>query len=359
MLVIKPLCEDFKTASHIAPATTPIPAADPTAAPAPVVPAAAVTMTRGSSACLTMNKLESIRATIRNTEQVAKQFDEMEDKGTFALQMLKNPKIYASGKDGEETYDQLTSVGSSDFLQGNDDEAMAKLEADCAGGGTSSECEKFLEVNDGLDKAINDVETNLTFKREIEVKRVKELKNQDLKDYLKENRHFDLLERLGKTGDDGLTDESIALEIEKYYDAKKLAEIETLKLKLGKRQVNDAENDQLKNDDTRADRITENIKASKEERARLAQVVMFNNIITSQLDLSKQIGKDKFESVGRNVGGWNKEKIGLDKVEGIDTDIFEGIQSGADEFGSKTKETFKDVGYLDNILGKDTSKPEE
>jgi hypothetical protein len=342
---IKPLCDDFKSRASSQPAGS-------TTAPAP----GTATLSRGSAACLTFNKLEAIRTTLRNTEKVAKQFVEMEDKGAFAIQMIENPQIYQGGKGaGEESYDELTSVASTDLLQDNDAEndRLAKLETECLTNTSSKDCEDFLQVNEGLDKAINNLETNIELKKEIEVARVKQLNGQSLKDYLKENRHFDLLERLDKQGPDGLTDADIEREIKAFYDAKRIAESEALRFKVGKRQANATD---AGTDANKATMRNKNITDSKEERARLAQVVMFNNIITSQLDLQKQTGANTYESVGRNVSGWNKEKAGLDQY-GIQQGVFSGIQNTADS-APKTKESIADVGFLDSILGKDTSKEE-
>lgn len=343
---IKPLCDKFKDGLAKSP---------PTGSSTAPLPGAAK-MSRGSAACLTFNKLESIRTTLRNTEKVAKQFVEMEDKGAFAIQMIENPQIYQGGKGaGEESYDQLTSVASTDLLQDNDEEndRLAKLETDCKTNPSSDDCKEFLQVDDGLDKAINNLETNIELKKEIEAARVKQLNGQSLRDYLKENRHFDLLERLDSTGADKITDAEVEREIKAFYDAKRIAETEALRFKVGKRQANEKD---AGTDANQATMRNKNITDSKEERARLAQVVMFNNIITSQLDLQKQTGANTFESVGRNVSGWNKEKAGFDQY-GIQQGVFSGIQNTADS-APKTKESIADVGFLDSILGKDTSKEE-
>lgn len=325
---IKPMCEDFKNNVNKNPSDK-----------------------RGSSACLTFNKLESIRTTLRNTEKVEKQFLEMEDKETYAIQLLKNPSFYQNGKGkDEDSLDELTSVSSSELLQKNkkENEKLTKLEQDCEDDSKADECQEFLVINDGLAKATSAIETDLVMKKEIETARVKKLNGQSLRDYLKENGHLDLLEKLDSQDDDKLTEAQISDAIGNYYDAKKVAEIDALKLKVGKRQqtVEEAGDDQT-------DQIKENIKDSKEERARLAQVVMFNNIITSQLNLSKQTGKDTYESAGRNVSGWNKEKSGLDTL-GIDQGVFEQIQETAD--GETSKESIAEVKFLDIILGKDTRK---
>jgi hypothetical protein len=303
--------------------------------------------TRGASSCLTITKLESIRTTLRNTEKVSKQFLEMEDKGTFALKMLKNPKVF--GQDASDaSLDELTSVGSADFLKEADHDKLSDLETKCATNIQDPECEEFLKINDGLDKATSTIETEMILKRELETAKVKNLNDQSLKDYLKENGHFDLLERMALTGDDHLTDDMVKEEIKKFYDAKATAEIEALKFKVGKRQMNETEAGNI----DKVAYIKENIKNSKEERVRLAQVVMFNNIITSQLNLAKTTG-GKTSKIGSNISGWSKETAGLNGVSGVDQSLFAGIQESADKNGSKTKESISDVSFLDAILGSD------
>lgn len=316
-----------------------------------VANSSASSMTNGANSCLTMDKLRSIRKAMANTDLVAKQFDEMgADKNKFALQMLENPKIYQRGKGaGEESLDELTSFSSSDMLEGsNQQEDLAQLEKDCEVGKGGSDCEKFLAVGNQLENAISNVETEMNLKREIEIARVRELKNQnkikELDAYLEENGMFDILEK--KKNDPNF---DIETEIGNIYDARKVAEIEALKLKVGKRQISEKDSD-TKSDTDKNKMIAENIKDTKEERARLAQVVMFNNIITSQLNLSKKVG-DKYESVGRNTSGWTKEAKGL-KASGMDESLFSGIQEIADKEGIKTDDTnIAGGGIIDMILG--------
>ena len=248
----------------------------------------------------------------------------------------------------------MTSVGSADFLQNtqSENDKLKDLETQCATNSTGNDCKQFLQIDDGKDRALSDLEMDIQLKREIEVARVKQLNGQSLKDYLKENRHFDLLKEL----EDGtLQEKQIEDKIKNFYEAKKISEMNALRSKIGNRQVSE----KLAGDDANKKTLIEaNIKETKEERARLAQVVMFNNIITSQLDLQKKVG-GKTQSLGRNVSGWNKEKAGLDKIQGIDPTVFSGIQSSADTQGSKTKESIADVGFLENILGEDTTKEKE
>jgi hypothetical protein len=234
------------------------------------------------------------------------------------------------------------------MLASQDQVDYQDLEKKCSiPGANDTACDEFLVKSDGLDKAIYSVEYKMNLKREIEVARIKDLKTKpikELEDYLKENNLFDVLERVqNKT----ITDAELEEEIRKIYDARKVAEIQALKLKVGKRQVTEDEYNNLgANKDVK---IKENIKDAKEERARLAQVMLFNNIITAQLELQEAGGK----SLGRNVGAWTKEAKDLQSSDGIDMTLFEGIQKDADQYGSKSEDTsIAGSGIIDVILGK-------
>lgn len=305
----------------------------------------------GANACLTMDKLQGIRTTMKNTEKVAKQFDEMgDDKGSFAIQMIKNPQFYQRGKgSNEDSLDELTNVSSADMLTNARDDDLENLQTQCAQGKGGVACDDFLVESDSLDKAIHNVESEMNLKREIELARVRDLKNgndtKKLEEYLTDNGLFDLLEKV-KNPPAGF---DIEKEIGSVYDARKIAEIESLKLKVGRRQISedaasklsDADKNKLKSD---------NIKETKEERARLAQVVMFNNIITSQLELTDQsTGK----SVGRNTNAWKKEMQGLEESNSYNKDLFVGVQTEAKQHESNLDDTsVVGGGIIEAILGK-------
>jgi hypothetical protein len=300
-------------------------------------------MSRGANACLTMDKLQSLRTTMANTAKVAAQFDEMgEEKDKFALKMIQNPNIYERGKGkNEDSLDDITTATSADMLQDGGDDKLSNLETQCKADATTEDCKAYLVENESLDKAINNVESEMNLKRQIEIARVREMhgKVDDLKKYLTDNGHFDLLDKLEK---DNTYD--IGPELAKIYDARKVAEIENLKLKVGKRQVSEADN---KTDVDKKDMIEKNIKDTKEERARIAQVVMFNNIITSQLELEDNAGN----KVGRNVTGVNKEFAGMGKA--YDPNLFSGIQADAKKSGSGLDDiSISGGGIIDSILGK-------
>ncbi len=316
------------------------------------------TMSRGANACLTMERLQNIKVLMANTAKVAKQFDERgENKGSFAIQMLENSKVYQRGKgEGEESLDEITSFSSTDMLESNKENELDDLYQKCkTNPGQDKECDEYLVTKDeSLDKAIFVTEANMNLKRELEMARVKELatkKVDDLKKYLEDNGHYDLLNKLN---DNSMLPAEMEAEIGKIYDARKVAEIESLKLKVGKRQISEAEEKKALASDPNAinEMKLNNIKDSKEERARMAQVMMFNNIITSQLNLVDSSGKE----VGRNLSGWNKELKGFDSNK-VDTTLFTGIQDDAEKNGNKMDDTsIAGGGIIDMILGKKEDK---
>jgi hypothetical protein len=302
----------------------------------------------GAASCLAMDRLRSLRKAMDNTDKVAKQFDEMEHKDGMALQMISDPLFYERGNNpNEESLDQLSTNTSSDMLANSEsNKDKQKLEDDCRNGQGGSDCEDFLSEGDDFNKAIVRTETEMTLKREIEVARVKKMKEKELKEYLAENGMYELLNELETN-----PNLDIGEEIGKIYEARKIAIVEGLKLKVGRRQLTEKDADKAKKDKSIGQIQGDNIKASREEKARMAQLVLFNNIITSQLNL-----KDKDDkSLGRNVTAWNKEIKGISEASGMsekDT-LFQGLQKTAKEEGKKIDNaSLVDGGIIDAILGK-------
>lgn len=307
-------------------------------------------MTNGANACLTVDRLKAIRIGMKKTELVAKQFEEMgEDKDKFALRMITNPKFYEGGNGAdEESLDEMTSYSSADMLADQKKNDFEKLQNDCLTS-NSPECDEFLVKSDSVDNAINKVELSMNMKRELELERVKQMKNNkdDLQKYLEEAGHYELINELSKNPNFDLEDG-----LRKIYEARKVAEIEALKLKVGKRQVSEEEHKTISDNKETGKKIVENIKDAKEERVRIAQVMMFTNIITSQLKLTD---KATNKEVGRNVSGWKKELADLDKTGAYDPTLFDGVKESADKHGSQVENTSVVGGeIIEAILGKES-----
>lgn len=305
----------------------------------------------GANSCLTKSRLQEIRKAITNSEKIQEQFKK-DLSGGFALQLDKGKKAkyFDPSKDEANSIDNLTNFSSVDMLKGKKNESDME---NCEKNVEVPECDGYLAVGDTRLKAEHAADMDLRLKKEMEKARVREIKeknDQGMEEYLTENGYFDLLKEweANKSLD-------MEKEIEKIFEAKRLATLGAIKNKLGRRQISE---DELKSEGLDQNELKkENMQASKEERARLAQVVLFNNIITSHLDLLNTQG----EKVGRNVNAWKKEQEGLENAKEIDPSLFAGIKNSIDTSGgSGVKDsTIVGIGMLDSILGKTTDQKKD
>jgi hypothetical protein len=307
----------------------------------------------GAAACLAKARIQDYRKALADTEKIATLFNEMAardtDLGNLALKG-EPIKLFQSGKDGNETIDDLTNFTSNDVLSGgySKDELANQKAEKCSQRAELAECEGFLSEGEDLDKAKHTVEMEMTLKREVEmarVKKLKELNDQSLPDYLKENGMFDLLEKdKYKT----MTEKELMDAIGSSFEAKKLATLNQINNKLGARQVSkDETKSQISSDAVKV------VKEAKEERSRLAQVVLFNNIITSHLSLKKRDADGNEQTAGRNINAWKKEEAALGTAQ-VDAALFENLKKGSEGAQGLGKDN-QIAGFelLDEILGKE------
>lgn len=338
--LIVPLCENFRTTT----ATSSLNTNDSQVA---------ITGTNiGAAACLAKARIQDYRKALADTEKIAALFNEMAAKDTDLgnLALKGEPiKLFESGRNGNETIDDLTNFTSNDVLSGGytKDELATQKAEKCAQRAELAECEGFISEGEDLDKAKHNVEMEMTLKREVEmarVKKLKELNDQSLPDYLKENGMFDLLEKdKYKT----MSEKDLMDAIGSSYEAKKLATLQQINNKLGARQVAKNTTAITKSD---AEKVTTQ---ASEERSRLAQVVLFNNIITSHLSLKKKDADGNEQAVGRNINPWKKEATALGTSQ-VDPQLFANLKKGSDGAEGLGKDN-QIAGFelLDEILGKE------
>jgi hypothetical protein len=339
--LIVPLCAKYQTK-----------VAKPSlAAPASKVDLGVSSPSAGAAACLAKSRIQNYRKALADVEKVDEEFVKMASSNAdFGNLALKGQpiKLFESGKNGNETIDDLTNFTSSDVLEGGytKDELAKKKAEDCVNKPELAECEGFISEGEDLDKAKHNVEMELTLKREVEMARVKKLNDeskQSLEEYLKENGFFELLK------DDrykNLSEKDLMNAIGESYEAKKLATLEQINKKLGARQVAKGVAPTKKN----AEEVT---KQASEERSRLAQVVLFNNIITSHLSLKKKDADGNEQSAGRNINVWKREEAALGASR-VDPGLFQNLKAGTEgETGLGKDNQIAGFELLDEILGKD------
>ncbi len=310
----------------------------------------APTVTPGGAACLAKSRIQEYKLALQNAEKMETYFVEQMSSSpkSLGLALSGQPiKIFGQGGDSEPSIDDLTNNTASSIIEGNynkDQAALDKLD-ECAKSPELSKCEGVVSVGDSLGKAKHNIELEMTLKRDVEMARVRELvagDKKDMKQYLEDGGYFDIL----KEWEDGkLTNDKLVEMIGQNFEAKKQATLEEINKKLGSRQAKDEASLKAKTD------LGDVVKETKEERARLAQVVLFNNIITSSLSLKKKDASGNLSDAGRNVNAWKKEEQDLQGK--IDQSYFANIKKttdGAQGIGKDSKISGFEI--LDELLGK-------
>ena len=293
--------------------------------------------TSGANSCLAINRLRNMRNAIASSQEIEKQmYDDSKGSRSVDLDGGAKAKFFRAEKDN--SYDNLTNVTSYDLLTGKKDKNLETLADECQKSPEKLECDDFIaQGGASTDELIHKIDQEMRLKQEAEIKKILLISKQDLKEYLEKNGYFDLAQK------EDLSDTDIRDFLNKEFDAKRVAVTNQLKNKVGSRQVAD---DAKKED--KAEKVKASAKETQEERARLAQVILFNNIVTSNLSL---LDKDN-NPLGKNTGAWKKESEALAKTN-IESDLFKNIQSAIDtSTSSSNNKSISGTAFIDSIIGK-------
>lgn len=301
---------------------------------------------KGAAACLSQKRLLEYRQGLSNAEKVIKQMNnDLADprmKGR-TFQDTASFNFFDETEQGS-TFDDLTSQSSVDMLASTSQNDKTKT---CEKKPETPGCEGFYTKGEDYVKIQERVEREMSFQRQIELERIKLLvkkRDQKLEDYLKENGFFDIVNDPNfKT----MPEKAIIDKVGESFEARKQATLLEIQKRVGPRQV--------KKEDEKegaAEVVKKVANESKEERARLAQVVLFNNIITSHLELKKKTANGNLESVGRNTKAWKKEEEGL-KTASIKSELFDNLKAKDDGKGGQGANSGQISGFdvIDTILG--------
>lgn len=303
----------------------------------------------GAKACLTQSRLEQYRKALTKTAEYIKKIEEDPQSGvTFNIA---NMKVY-DGK-GDNSIDAITSVSSSDIMNSQSKDYKAKLEnfdsSKCDASPELADCEVLIDQKQS-EFEIDNVNLKMTVKNAAEIERLlalKKVNETDFKKYLEENGYADVLDAYNNNK----SDDELKKLIGYKFNARKEAYLNELKNKVGSQQAAD--------DDTKkASKADAVVKDLKQKPAEIAQLVMFNNIISSSFELKNAKG----DSLGRNTSGLDREMKDA-KTTGLNTAYFDGIKGAGSTTGSQTNSSNQNnsitgLQFLDSILGfEDTAEP--
>jgi hypothetical protein len=276
------------------------------------------------AACISKDRLQEYKKAISKAEKILdtiKKNNEIDDKSIdLILTSLSNDPInlYGYGKNpNEESINDLTNYTSADMLEGTNFDFQDKIKR-CTESPELPNCEGLITDRDSLDKAKFEIEREISFQRLTEMERIKKIVDEDrttLQVYLENNGYYDILKKY-KEGT--LEDKDVAKEVGNAFEAKKSALLEQINLKLGRRQVSQSVNGTNPVD---KNAISEVVKEVNEEKSRLAQMLLFHNIISSRLEFRDLESKKNF--VNNN---WSKEKNALESGK-INSNLFQNIKS--------------------------------
>jgi hypothetical protein len=297
----------------------------------------------GEKACLTKSRLVAFRSALKDTDKVVEDF--MTNGGTDVSIALKSDQIirrYTGGGNGDKSLNELTNEASAAFFKANENESTQEA-SDCIQKGGSN-CERFEIVDDSEVRIEANTNIAYTVKREAELQRVRELKamaGDDLKKYL-EAHYPDL-----KPDDSDLINK-----ISHRWDSERQAMIDEIKKKIGERQISSAAANTTVSPGLtkREDTAKKNARDVLTEKTRLAQVVFFNNVISSSLDLKTTSGT----SLGRNIQALNNEVDSAEELQpGLFTDLKSrlGTQPGSSTSQMAGNETVTNLEFLDQFIG--------
>ncbi len=302
----------------------------------------------GSNSCLVKSKLQEARKVVNDTKKIEELFKKDLTGGTSINLGDDSPQHFRAS--GENSYINLSSITSYDILEGGklEDDERLKLAEKCSKEPEDPDCEKFIVIDDSKNKSEFNADLAERLKKVAEIKKIKELDNKNLEEYLKEQGYLELAEK-AKSG--ALNKDEIANEIEKIFNAKREATLSALSSKIGKRQMTEEEANKKDNStDPKKSAIQENAEEVVKERARMSQVVLFNNILTSFVEATEE----KTNKVRKFGATWKKEQESLenDAKGKVDESLFAGFeQSFDDNSGSEGGESANIDSLLNAVLG--------
>ena len=303
--------------------------------------------TVGANSCLTINRLRNIRNAISSTEKIQEYMnDNMGARSGTAVGLDQGQKAKFFRAEKDNSYDSLTNVSSHDLLTGDASQSFNELAEKCRLTPEAPDCDKFIaEGSTSSEELIHKIDQEMRLKQEAEVARLLQIKKDNeasFKEYLEQNGYFDLAQK------ENISENDIKDFLAKTYDAQRVAVTEQLRKSVGSRQVvSDAD------ENTKKKAISTSAESAAQERARLSQVILFNNIITSNLNLLDTKGQE----LGKNVGAWKKESDALVKAN-IDQSLYQNIQGVIDTSGHTGKNnSITGTEFIDQIIGKKTPQP--
>jgi hypothetical protein len=287
---------------------------------------------RGRNSCHVEARLRAYRGNLTETnrQQAILRSDYGGGKVVARNQVkgLEDDRVYQPGEKG---IDDLTSLGSKEI----DDIQFGKgVSEECLNDPTKESCKDFAYGADETSRFANTA-ASYAASTAIEVKKLKNVENdkEKLIAFLRGKGYLDLAKKV----EDGENASDIVRDAAQRFESQREATFGEISKAFERRQL-------VGDQATRESKVRE-IKADIENRGNdFKQLMLFNNVVTSFLNIEKKNQDGKYEAAGTNVRALQREISGNNALQGL-SGLAGGSQLGTGD------SPIVDQTFIDGILG--------
>lgn len=334
--------------------------ASPTCAsvPAPGSPEPA----NGRYSCHVAARLKGYRTNLFAIATTKDKFKDMADNTGKILVTNEQPnRLYDKDRATEgESFDDLTSFTSSEVESATKSQEMATAAGEinaeeCAGKPENAECAKFYYNGSEVQRFAQST-AGYTAATIVETERLNKLKSDKTKllEYLNSRAYFDIAKKLEQSN---INEEVAVAEAKARFETEREATFKEMTAAFERKQFSTEINGEKA---SQKEQRARDVKKEYENKGKeFQQLILFNNVVSSYLDLQRLNAEGSLENAGLNLRALTRETEKAATVAGAENSIqyFQGLSSGEKSDLTAADTPVVNIDFLDAILGKDVPAP--
>jgi|GEM_PF-5822117 len=313
---------------------------------------------RGSHSCHVSARLRGYRTNLTAVKATQDRFSQ--DYGSVAgTEVFRGKDSYDKAAAGpNESVDDLTSMTTSEVDAAFKTSELAAetgaIPDDCAAKPEEPECAKFYYKGSEVEKFAQS-SAGFSAATLLESEKINRLatKDDELKKYLNGRGYFDLEAQVGQGNS-----ADIVAAARNRFEAEREATFTEMTNAFERKQFT---TDVLANEtDAQKQTRAEQVKKEYQNKGKeFQQLLLFNNVVSSYLDLRRMGDNGELESAGKNTRAFEREVRTAQNQEGSEgaLEYFSQINSGEDSKLRDSDTPLVNIDFLDQILGKTTTTP--
>jgi hypothetical protein len=312
---------------------------------------------RGSHSCHVASRLRGYRTNLEAVGETKKLFDK-EYISPADTMSYTGKSTYDKSKPGpNQSIDDLTSMTTSEVNDALQVDQLANMTGgipdDCANRPEDPECAKFYYNGTEVQKFAQS-SAGYSAATLVESEKINRLasKDEDLKAYLKARGYFDLEAQVGK----GNSADIVAAARSRFEVEREATFREMTSAFERKQFTTDIDGGDALKKQQRAEEVKKEYQNKGKE---FQQLILFNNVVSSYLELKRVGAGGELESAGKNLKAFSRETRSAQGQSGSEGALayFEQISTGEESQITDSDTPVVNVDFLDAILGKTTPSP--